>query len=208
MSHMSFQGAALFGFIPLVLWLFLAQPLGPGFSLAIGIAIMAGHRAVAAPWAARHATERCLWCGRSARVTSEVPVTSRAGAFAFGVCAGRHEDAVRRFFGFVDAHRTAIRMGIFVPLALLLGGTLLRALGMRSLTHDINALQFRLVVAATVVLASVAYTAAPPAASPRSVFPVHNLFLLGVRNTLWVFRTVGGWWLLAAAWQLARLAAP
>lgn len=207
MSNMSLRGAALFGFIPLVLWLFLAQPLGPGFSLAIGIAVMAGHRAVAAPWAARHARERCLWCGRSARVASEVAVTSRAGIFAFGVCDGRHEDAVRRFFGFVDAHRTAIRLGIFVPLALLLGGTLLRALGLPSLTRDVNAMQFRLVVAATVVLTSVAYTAGPPALSPRSVFPAHNLFLLGIRNTLWVFRIVGGWWLLAAAWQVARLAA-
>ena len=33
----------------------------------------------------------------------------------------------------------------------------------------------------------------------------HNLFLIGIRNTLWVFRIVGGWWLLAAAWHAGRL---
>ena len=31
------QGMALFVFIPLVLWLFLAQPMGPGWSLVLGI---------------------------------------------------------------------------------------------------------------------------------------------------------------------------
>ena len=28
-------------------------------------------------------------------------------------------------------------------------------------------------------------------------FPVHNFFLLGVRNLLWIFRLVGIWWI----WQ-------
>ena len=32
---------------------------------------------------------------------------------------------------------------------------------------------------------------------PAIDFPVHNLFLLGVRNTLWVFRLVGLWWLVS-----------
>jgi len=26
-------------------------------------------------------------------------------------------------------------------------------------------------------------------------FPVHNFFLLGIRNLLWVFRLIGLWWL-------------
>jgi hypothetical protein len=34
----------------------------------------------------------------------------------------------------------------------------------------------------------------PPLSVP---FPVHNFFLLGVRNLLWVFRLVGLWWI----WQ-------
>ena len=200
------QGVALFVFIPLVLWLFLAQPLGPGWSLALGTGIIVGHRAVAAPWAARHARQRCIWCGQPGRITHDVPVSGGAATVVFGACDGKHEDAARRFFGFVDAHRLAIGLGIFVPLAVLLVGTLLGALGISSLAHDVNAFQFRLVVAATVVFASLAYRTAPPAREPRSAFPVHNLFLLGIRNTLWVFRLVGAWWLAASAWQLTRLA--
>jgi hypothetical protein len=99
----------------------------------------------------------------------------------------------------------AIAAGIFAPLALLLGGTLLRALGFVLLPHEVNAGQFRVIVAATVVLVSLVYRSSPPVAEPRSAFPVHNLFLLGIRNTLWVFRLVGAWWLLAAAARLARV---
>jgi len=200
------QGIALFGFIPLVLWLFLAQPLGPGWSLALGTGIILGHRTVAGRWALRRARERCIWCGRPGRITHDVPVSGRAATVVFGACDGMHKDAARRFFGFVDAHRLAIGLGIFVPLAVLFVGTLLRALGISSLAHNLNALQFRLVVAATVVFASLAYRTAPPAREPRSAFPVHNLFLLGIRNTLWVFRLVGAWWLASSAWQLTRLA--
>lgn len=200
------QGIALFAFIPIVLWLFLAQPLGPGLSLAAGVAIMLGHRVMAEPWAARHARERCLWCGRPGRPTHDVPVTGGAGTIGFGACDGRHADAARRFFGFTYRFRAAIAPGIFVPLTVLLLGTLLRAFGYAPVAHDLNALQFRVIVAATVVLTSIAYVAGPPMEAPRSAFPVHNLYLLGIRNTLWVFRLVGGWWLLAAAWHAIGLA--
>ena len=200
------QGLALFAFVPLVLWLFLAQPIGPGWSLALGIAIVAGHRAVAAPWTARHATERCLWCGRHGRFAGEVPVACGPRTLTFAVCHDAHGRLVRQFFGFVDRHRVAIAAGIFAPLALLLGGTLLRAVGFDLLPPDVNALQFRVIVAATVLLSSLAYRSSPPTVRPRSAFPVHNLFLLGIRNTLWVFRIVGAWWLLAAALRLGRIA--
>jgi hypothetical protein len=196
------QGLALFACVPLVLWLLLAQPLGPGWSVALGIATIAGHRAVAAPWCARHARERCLWCGRAGDPAAVMPVTAGPRTVGFGACTASHERLARQFFGFVDRHRAAIRTGIFVPLTVLIGGTLLRVLGFGFPTHRLNALQFRVIVAATVVFVSLAYRRSPPAPEPRSAFPVHNLFLLGIRNTLWVFRIVGTWWLLAAVWQL------
>jgi hypothetical protein len=142
---------------------------------------------------------RCLWCGRPGQQAGAVPVSSGRPTTAFAVCCGAHERLARQFFGFVDGHRVAIGLGIFAPLMLLLAGTLLRALGVASLAHGANALQFRVFVAATVVFVSFAYRASAPAEHPRSPFPVHNLFLLGIRNTLWVFRIVGGWWLLDAA---------
>ena len=196
------QGIALFAFVPLVLWLLLAQSLGPGWSLALGVAIIAGHRAVAAPWAVRHAMGRCIWCGLPGQQAGVVPVASGPRTTAFAVCGGAHERLVRQCFGFLHRFRVAIGIGIFGPLALLLAGTLLRALGVASLSHGANALQFRVFLAATVVFVSFAFRWSTPAEHPRSPFPVHNLLLLGIRNTLWVFRIVGGWWLLAAALRL------
>jgi hypothetical protein len=202
------QGAVLFAFIPFVLWMFLALPLGPGWSVALGVAIIAGHRAVAAPWAARHATRRCLWCGRPGRHAYEVPVVSGPRTTVFAACSASHEQSARQFFGFVHRSRLVVGAGIFAPLALLLAGTLLRALGTASIPQEANALQFRVVAAVTVVLASLLFRASPPVSDPRSVFPVHNLSLLGIRNTLWVFRIVGGWWLLAAALRLRGFPGP
>jgi len=61
-------------------------------------------------------------------------------------------------------------------------------------------------VALTVVGASLGYLAVREAAEPvTSPFPLHNLFLLGIRNTLWVFRVVGAWWLAASAWTILGL---
>lgn len=192
------QGIALFAFVPFVLGLFLLQPLGPALSVACGLGVMIGHRAVAAPWAARHARERCLWCGRPAAAGDDVPVTGAAGSLPFVACNAAHAEAARRFFAFTYRYRAPLGVGIFVPLLVLLGGTTLRVLGIELIPHAVNALLFRVIVATTVVTASLAYAASPPAEMPRSAFPVHNLFLLGIRNTLWVFRLVGGWWLIAA----------
>jgi hypothetical protein len=129
-------------------------------------------------------------------------VATGAHTTVYTACRGSHARLARQFFGFVHEHRIALRLGVFAPLALLLTGTLLGAAGAILLPHEANALQFRVLVAATVVLVSFLYRTAPPAAQARSPFPAHNLFLLGIRNTLWAFRLVGGWWLLAAALRL------
>ena len=39
---------------------------------------------------------------------------------------------------------------------------------------------------------------------PAIDFPVHNLFLLGVNTTFWVFRIVGLFWLGQGIWALVR----
>ena len=36
-------------------------------------------------------------------------------------------------------------------------------------------------------------------------FPIHNLALLGIRNTLFVFAGVGIWWLILSRIRLVRL---
>ncbi len=226
--RLTIQGALLFLFIPLVLFLYLRQPLGPGVSIVVGLVIMFGHRFVAAPWMARHATQRCLWCGCRLRSTSLPGAPPRTGpAQDFGpaiatkdsspairvisgrteqvmvACRRRHRDDIARFLTFVTRYRAPIAIGIFVPLALLLAGSLAQAAGYTLLTHDWNTWQFRTVVAFTVVVVSLAYRAVSFSTGPvRSPFPLHNFFLLGIRNTLWVFRGVGAWWLAVGALYL------
>jgi hypothetical protein len=198
MSMIALQGILLFLFIPLVLFLLLRQPAGPGSSVAIALAIMFGHRYLAAPWMAKFADVRCLWCGRvgAGRALS---VVAGGRVWQMTACSEFHATLVAKFLGFVFRFRIVIGLGIFVPLTWLIVASLAEAAGLPLLSHDTNALVFRLVVAATVVAASIApFVVAFPAPEPplRCPFPLHNLFLLGIRNVLWVFRIVGAWWLI------------
>jgi hypothetical protein len=209
--RLTIQGASLFLFIPLVLFLYLRQPLGPVPSIVVGLVIMFGHRFAAAPWMARHATERCLWCGRHLQPEPMVAqdfcpaihVMSAGREQRMAACSPRHRDDAGRFLTFVARCRAPIAIGIFVPLLILLLGTLVVAAGHPLLAQQWNAWQFKTIVALTVVTTSLAYhTVRYPVEPLRSPFPLHNLFLLGIRNTLWVFRLVGAWWLVAGILQV------
>lgn len=221
MSRLAWQGVALFAFIPLVLFLYLQLPLGPGASLALGATIMLSHRFVAAPWMARHARERCLWCGAaipttrptaasrssppSNTSTGTIEIANGARVSILAACSDRHRSLIGSFLTFVSRFRVPIAAGIFVPLLLLLAGTLALAFGRPFISHEVNALQFRTIVALTVAGTSIAYLAVRRPSEPLSCpFPLHNLFLLGIRNTLWVFRLVGVLWLAMGIGAIAR----
>src|SRR5262245_12194023 len=60
-------GVLLFLFIPLVLFLFLRYPFGIRWSFGLAIAIMLLHRLVAVPFMDQYRSQRCFWCGRTAR---------------------------------------------------------------------------------------------------------------------------------------------
>jgi hypothetical protein len=205
MSRLAWQGGLLFAFIPIVLALYLQQPLGPGLSLCLGVALMLGHRFVAAPWMAAHARERCLWCGRRiAAAGVELEIAASGSRWALRACDGAHRDRIARFLTFVARRRLPIAAGIFLPLGVLLGGSLLAAAGHPVIPHAWNALQFRTLVAITVVGTSIGYLSVREAdPSLGCPFPLHNLFLLGIRNTLWVFRVVGACWLVLGGMTLA-----
>jgi len=200
------QGVLLFLFIPLVLFLLVRQPAGPGWSVAIGLAIMFGHRVLAAPWMAKFADVRCLWCGRVGAGRTVV-VAASGRDWQMTACSESHATLIARFLGFLFRFRAPVALGIFLPLGWLVVASLAAAAGWPLLPHSTNALVFRVAVAATVVTASLAPFAAPPpfglrrgepapALPLRCPFPLHNLFLLGIRNVLWVFRIVGAWWLV------------
>ncbi|HEY3383220.1 MAG TPA: hypothetical protein VGK32_15725 [Vicinamibacterales bacterium] len=219
---MSAQGLFLFLFIPLVLFLFLRQPFGPAWSVGLGLAVMFGHRIVAMPWVAKFADVRCLWCGRVG-VNVRLPVESGGRTWSMAACSEAHAASVTRFLAFVVRHRYLIAIGIFVPLLVLLGNSLVTAVGRPLLSHDHVAVFFRVTVALTVVAASVGSLLRSPVSVPvpvtgassailgapgeeapglRCPFPIHNLALLGIGRTLWVFRLVGAWWIADAVWRL------
>lgn len=201
--RLTIQGALLFLFIPLVLFLYLRQPLGPALSIGLGLAIMFGHRFVAAPWMTRHAIERCLWCGRAGRFTDPFEVRSGARQQSVVACCARHRRAIARVLTFLARYRAPIAVAIFLPLAVLLGASVAAAAGRPLLPHEWNTWQFKTIVALTVVTVSIAQRGvAQPDAALRSPFPLHNFFLLGIGNTLWVFRVVGLWWLIAGVLQV------
>jgi hypothetical protein len=203
--RLALQGLGLFACIPLVLLLYLRQPLGPGASVMAGLVIMVGHRFVTEPWMARHATQRCVWCGRGLSGSPvHLQVTSGGRAITLAACCAAHRDHAARFLTFISRRRAPIGAGIFVPLLLLLSGSLALAVGRPFLPHEWNTWQFKTIVAFTVVLTSIAYRFSAIAEPLRSPFPLHNLFLLGIRNTLWVFRVVGAWWLVAGLLQVLQ----
>lgn len=192
-------GVTLFGFIPLVLWLYVGQPEPVGLSAAVGILVMLSHRFLARPYMRRVAPEKCLWCNRiPPRGTPEpLPLETGDGAVPGRCCAGHREPAAR-FFAALEILRWPLRLGIFGPLLLLLA-----TLGAAAFGHDrllpLATDVFRLVVGLTVNLAAFGYLFVSPAATPRVPFPAHNFFLLGVRALVWIFRIVGIWWIWVGA---------
>src|SRR5512136_781289 len=102
------QGLLLFSFIPLVLFLFLQQPIGAGPSVLVGVVIMFGHRFLASPWMARHGSERCLWCGRSVTAGEPVEVGAGGRGWTLAACSPAHKRSIGRFLTFAAIARMPI----------------------------------------------------------------------------------------------------
>jgi len=196
-------GLLLFLPIPVVLYLFVVHPSPLVWSLAAGVALMLGHRFVARPYMRWAGPRRCLWCGRvpprpRAEAKTEIlPLETGGGPFEARCCAG-HGASAARFFAFVYAARWPLRLGIFLPLLLLLAALAASAAGAAvplAATTDL----FRLLVGITVNAAAWGYLTARPVRPARVPFPAHNFFLLGVAPLLWVFRLVGIWWIWLGA---------
>ena len=197
-------GGLLFLFIPLVLFLFVRHPEPVGVSLAAGVVLMIGHRFLARPYMARVLPVKCVWCNRvpfrGARgLESPEDVTlelhTRGGAVQARCCSGHHKPAAK-FFAFLQAWRWPLRLGIFLPLLYLLFALAMDAAGQPAPINSATQV-FKLIVGITVNVAAFGYLAFGERPSLRVPFPVHNFFLLGVRNLLWIFRLVGLWWI----WQ-------
>jgi hypothetical protein len=218
-------GIALFLFIPVVLFLFVAHPRPVAASLAGGLLLMAGHRFLARPYMLATRPLKCVWCNRffappsaaaagGERAPQRAVELAQAGAVqAKGAlpplellaCAA-HVERTRRFFAFIDLCRQPLRLGIGLPLGLLLGALVAFSLGIGDWTASATAL-FRLSVGLSVHLAALGPWLGAPREQSRAAFPVHNFYLLGVGAILWIFRLVGLWWIVAGASYWLKAAA-
>ena len=197
-------GVLLFLFIPLVLFLFVRHPNPVWLSLVAGVVLMIGHRRLAVPYMRWSLPWKCIWCNRvlpPADSAGLAPGTGllelEAGSHILSArCCAAHRDPAARFFSFLQAWSWPLRLGIFVPLLVLLLALALTAAGLTVRLDAATAL-FQLVVGITVNTAALGYLLASPRAPLAVPFPVHNFFLLGVRLLLWIFRLVGIWWI----WQ-------
>lgn len=211
-------GIALFLFIPVVLFLFVAHPRPVAASLVAGLALMAGHRLLARPYMLATRPHKCVWCNRfftpggaGAKAAARAP--QRAVELAQGgslpplelLACAQHVVRTRRFFAFVDRCRQPLRLGIGLPLGLLLGSLVAYSAGIGDWTERATAL-FRLSVGLSVHLAALGPWLGAPREQSAAAFPVHNFYLLGVGAILWIFRLVGIWWIVAGGSYWLRAA--
>ena len=189
-------GVLLFLFIPVVLFLYVRHPEPIAASLVAGVVLMVGHRLLARPYMERVLPVKCVWCNR-------VPPAEGGEALELrsiqARCCPGHRQPAAKFFSFLDSWRWVLRAGIFLPLLLLLVTLAAAAFGVEPPVEEIIAF-FKLAIGITVNLAAFGYLFVQGRSPVAVPFPVHNFFLLGVRNLLWVFRLVGIWWI----WQGLR----
>jgi len=196
------SGLFLFLFIPAVLALYLAMPLGPAASLALGVSIMVGHGFLARPYLRRHLDRRCFWCSGPAKADArEASFRSRGSVVRARACSPLCAERILSFARVVSAWRPILLALVVAPVALyLVNGATVVVWG-RGVSFEAARWGFKVPIAAAVVGLSFAWPSGRAMRrDPAIDFPPHNLFLLGIGNTLWVFRIVGLWWLLSALW--------
>ncbi len=191
-------GVLLFLFIPVVLFLFVRHPEPIGWSLGIGVGLMLGHRFIARPYMVWVASRKCLWSNQVlARGEGVALEIHHRGGVQNARCRERYRWHLERFFTFAYRYRWVLAPGIFAPLLLLLGSLAWAATGRQPpLCLDTVRAVFQLTIGLTVNFAAWGYLTVGRAHDPlRIPFPVHNFFLLGVSNLLWVLRIVGIFWI-------------
>ena len=196
-------GVLLFLFIPVVLVLFVRHPEPIAASLVGGIVLMLGHRFLARPFMERVRPLRCVWCGRFlGEDHASLAIATREGELELRTCP-RHAEPADRFFSWLLRIKPILRAGILVPLVALLAALAFAAFGDREPLERVTKL-FQLVIGVTVHIAAAGSLFSSTRQPLRAVFPLHNFYLLGIRNILWIFRLVGIWWIGVGASYFLR----
>ena len=133
------------------------------------------------------------------------PFLSRGRTIEAQACTGTHADRLIAFARMVAAGRLVVFALIVLPVAIYLANALLTITGHGFLPLETARAAFKIPIAVAVVTLSFAWPlGARLTREPAIDVPAHNLSLLGVSWTLWVFRIVGLFWLSQAAWSALR----
>jgi hypothetical protein len=209
--QMRLQGLVLFLFIPLVLWLFVAQPGNDLVALLAGVAIMFGHRFIAAPFVDKFIDRRCVWSGAEIAPGCGYRVTSSGATRTFNSYTDSVRDHTARFFTFAQQFAWPLRIAILGPLAFYLVMEIARAAGAEVTSRALNLVVFQGLIGLTTLTTFIAYRFVKPIPHMKGPvtfpFPVHNVALLGIFWTLLVFAGVGAWWVYSAIMGLKALLA-
>ncbi|OGF65204.1 MAG: hypothetical protein A2Y62_17725 [Candidatus Fischerbacteria bacterium RBG_13_37_8] len=208
MGIMNIKGLLLFLFIPVTLVLFLLFPFGVLISVLLGLGIMFFHRLIARPYMKYYHAKKCLWCNAPFKNASSLKINVEEGKNVqeFNSCSEKCKRGVQNFFRFTGAYRHMIKWGILIPLAGYLVIALLVSFEILALDMQWVKNSFKAIIAILVVSVSFFYRVGG-AAELVFPLPVHNLLLLGIRNTLWIFRIVGIWWLITVGKDVIELLA-
>ena len=203
-------GILMFLPVPLVLWLITMLPLGPAWSLSLGLLIMLTHRLYARPYALQRARRRCLWCGGAVgdRDAVAIEVREPGGAVTWQACGGLHATRLQNVLNWMSRHKLLVRVGIGLSLIAYLVGAVLAAAGKTGsvTTGDLSA-AFRFAVAVTVLPTGwLGPRSGRQVADALQVpFPLHIQALIGTAAVMALFRWIGLVWLIVScAWFLTR----
>lgn len=189
-------GWCLFLFIPFVLFLFVQHPRPIALSLIFGVAIMFGHKFLARPYMRQVREKKCLWCNRTlGDLEFHTIFLKNMGKETLETRFCTHHKAFgAKFFNFTYMQRHILRMGIFFPLTALLGAMMFAVFGYEKILEPLTFF-FKLCVGLSVNWAAFGYLLTRDKGdSAQTVFPLHNFYLIGIRNILWLFRVIGVYW--------------
>ena len=189
-------GILLFLPVPMVLVLFTRAPLGAGWSLALGAALMVTHRFYARPWSLNRAGRRCLWCAGEGSDLEPIVVAEPGGASTWAVHPG-HRDLLARTLGAAAGMKLYLRALILLALVVLFAASV-------GGEHGIGSAAFRVIVALAVLPLGGWGPRWKAREAPTVPFPVHIQALIGTRAVLWLFRIIGLIWLVMGTADLVR----
>lgn len=200
------EGLLLFSFIPMTLYIMLVLPFGIIMSLLIAIMMIALHRFIARPYLMNHKMHKCFWCNKVSEkmYDYDIEIFQGQSRFNFKACREVCYKELNNFFSFTGAYGGIVKWSILIPLILYFIGTLFLATGYYQWDIKWNKAFFKGMIALSVILISFVYKIPVKSKVLSFPLPIHNLSLLGIRNTVWIFRLVGAWWIYAVIQEVVR----